>query len=123
MGHQRDYSEEVAADIDDEVRALIEAAHDEAWEILVEYRDVLDAAGARADRQGDAVQGATWRAIFAPVAKRPAAGPVQRLRQARRRRDQPPVLTPAEQAARATANGHVHGSPTAVGDVGAPAQR
>ena len=24
------------------MRALIEAAHDEAWEILVEYRDVLD---------------------------------------------------------------------------------
>src|SRR6201992_2422274 len=42
-GHQRDYSEEVAADIDAEVRGLIEAAHDEAWEILVQYRDVLDA--------------------------------------------------------------------------------
>jgi cell division protease FtsH len=41
-GHQRDYSEEVAADIDTETRALIESAHDEAWEILVEYRDVLD---------------------------------------------------------------------------------
>src|SRR5438874_1315045 len=41
-GHQRDYSEEIAADIDTETRALIEGAHDEAWEILVEYRDVLD---------------------------------------------------------------------------------
>ena len=38
MGHQRDYSEAVAAEIDAEVRALIEPAHDEAWEILVEYR-------------------------------------------------------------------------------------
>ena len=28
--------------IDDEVRKLIEAAHTEAWEILTEYRDVLD---------------------------------------------------------------------------------
>ena len=42
-GHQRDYSEEIAADIDTEVRDLIERAHDEAWEILVQYRDALDA--------------------------------------------------------------------------------
>src|SRR5450756_2152406 len=40
VGHQRDYSEEVAAEIDAEVRGLIEAAHDEAWEILVEFRGV-----------------------------------------------------------------------------------
>jgi cell division protease FtsH len=42
-GHQRDYSEEIAANIDTEVRDLIERAHDEAWEILVQYRDALDA--------------------------------------------------------------------------------
>ena len=42
-GHQRDYSEEIAADIDSEVRELIERAHDEAWEILMQYRDALDA--------------------------------------------------------------------------------
>src|SRR5918999_1621282 len=39
MASHRDYSEAVAADIDAEIRALIELAHDEAWEILVEYRD------------------------------------------------------------------------------------
>ncbi|HEY8302940.1 MAG TPA: ATP-dependent zinc metalloprotease FtsH [Jatrophihabitans sp.] len=42
-GHQRDYSEEIASDIDAEVRELIERAHDEAWEILMQYRDALDA--------------------------------------------------------------------------------
>jgi cell division protease FtsH len=42
-GHQRDYSEDIAAGIDTEVRDLIERAHDEAWEILVQYRDALDA--------------------------------------------------------------------------------
>ena len=42
MGTQADYSHEVAQIIDDEVRKLIEAAHTEAWEILTEYRDVLD---------------------------------------------------------------------------------
>lgn len=39
---QRDYSDEIAALIDTEVRTLIELAHDEAYEILTEYRDVLD---------------------------------------------------------------------------------
>jgi cell division protease FtsH len=42
MGHVRDYSETVAGIIDDEVRTLIENAHMEAYEILVENRDVLD---------------------------------------------------------------------------------
>ena len=43
MGHTRDYSEEIAAAIDDEVRSLIDQAHNEAFEILVDNRDVLDA--------------------------------------------------------------------------------
>lgn len=42
MAHPRDYSEEVAALVDEEVKKLIENAHNEAWEILVENRDVLD---------------------------------------------------------------------------------
>ena len=42
MGHSRDYSEEVAGAIDEEVRGLIEAAHQEAFDILVANRDVLD---------------------------------------------------------------------------------
>ncbi len=43
MGHTRDYSEEIAASIDEEVRSLIDQAHNEAFEILVDNRDVLDA--------------------------------------------------------------------------------
>ena len=42
MGHQRDYSEEVAAAIDEEIRALIDEAHHEAYAILEENREVLD---------------------------------------------------------------------------------
>ncbi|GAA2655871.1 ATP-dependent zinc metalloprotease FtsH [Streptomyces aculeolatus] len=42
LSHQRDYSEEVAALVDEEVKKLIETAHNEAWEMLVENRDVLD---------------------------------------------------------------------------------
>ncbi len=43
MGHGRDYSEVIAATIDEEVRQLIDHAHNEAFEILVDNRDVLDA--------------------------------------------------------------------------------
>lgn len=43
MGHQRDYSEEVAASIDEEVRRLIDEAHHDAYAILENNRDILDA--------------------------------------------------------------------------------
>jgi len=43
MGHVRDYSEDVAAAIDDEVKSFIETAHQEAYDLLVANRDVLDA--------------------------------------------------------------------------------
>jgi cell division protease FtsH len=42
MGHQRDYSEELAEKVDVEVRLLIEQAHDEAWKVLNDNRDILD---------------------------------------------------------------------------------
>jgi cell division protease FtsH len=42
-GHQRDYSESVAATIDAEIRKLIENAHQEAFDILVANRKTLDA--------------------------------------------------------------------------------
>ena len=42
MGHQRDYSEEIAEKVDAEVRSLIEQAHDEAWQVLNDNRDILD---------------------------------------------------------------------------------
>jgi len=41
-GASRNYSEPVAAEVDREVRALIEQAHQEAWEVLNENRDILD---------------------------------------------------------------------------------
>ncbi|MFD1714846.1 ATP-dependent zinc metalloprotease FtsH [Amnibacterium flavum] len=42
MGHQRDYSEELAQQVDEEVRRLIENAHDEAYKVLNDNRDILD---------------------------------------------------------------------------------
>ncbi|WP_300680627.1 ATP-dependent zinc metalloprotease FtsH [Nocardioides sp.] len=42
MGHQRDYSEEVAGIVDEEVKKLLATAHQEAFDLLEENRDVLD---------------------------------------------------------------------------------
>jgi cell division protease FtsH len=42
-GHQRDYSESVAAMVDSEIRTLIENAHQEAFDILVANRETMDA--------------------------------------------------------------------------------
>jgi cell division protease FtsH len=43
MGEQRDYSDNVAMMIDEEVRALIDRAYDRATEVLTTHRDRLDA--------------------------------------------------------------------------------
>ncbi len=43
MGHQRNYSEDVASIIDEEIKTLITGAQQEAYEVLEENRDVLDA--------------------------------------------------------------------------------
>ena len=41
-GHQRDYSENIAGIVDREIRTLIETAHQEAFDILVANRKILD---------------------------------------------------------------------------------
>jgi cell division protease FtsH len=43
IGHSRNYSEDVAAMVDDEVKQLLTVAHQEAFDALEENRDVLDA--------------------------------------------------------------------------------
>ena len=43
FGHEPDYSGQVAYQIDEEVRLLLDEAHDEALEVLVENDDVLEA--------------------------------------------------------------------------------
>src|SRR6202012_3750598 len=69
-GHQRDYSEDVSGDIAAEVRGLIEAAHDEAWEILVQSRDVLDALVLELIEK-ETLNAPDLERILAPVRKRP----------------------------------------------------
>ncbi|MFC4011830.1 ATP-dependent zinc metalloprotease FtsH [Nonomuraea purpurea] len=112
MGHERDYSEKIASSIDEEVRRMIETAHDQAWDILVEYRDVLDnlvlELMEKETLSRDQVLG-----IFAPVvvkAHRPSyAGYGKRLPS-----DRPPILTPKEQSANGslTPGGHQDALPS-----------
>jgi len=42
MGHGRDYSDELAERVDAQIRALIEQAHNEAYQVLNDNREVLD---------------------------------------------------------------------------------
>ncbi len=94
MGHQRDYSESVSSEIDAEVRGLIELAHDEAWEILVEYRDVLDNLVLELIEKETVTQ-ADMARICARVIKRPPIAPFHTFGK-RKASDQPPVMTPSE---------------------------
>jgi cell division protease FtsH len=96
MGHGRDYSEEVAAQVDAEVRALVENAHHEAWEILVEYRDVLDDMVLKL-LDKETLNKDEVLEIFAPVVKRPPRA-VMTGNGKRPPSTRPPVLTPAELA-------------------------
>ena len=96
MGMQSDYSHEVAREIDEEVRKLIEAAHTEAWEILTEYRDVLDIlAGELLEKE--TLHRAELHAIFADVEKRPRLTVFDDFG-GRIPSDKPPIKTPGELA-------------------------
>jgi cell division protease FtsH len=94
MGHEKDYSDVVAAEIDAEVRALIELAHDEAWEILVEYRDVLDTLVLEL-MEKETISQADMGRICARVVKRPPMAPYNGFGK-RQPSNEPPVLTPGE---------------------------
>jgi cell division protease FtsH len=96
MGHTRDYSEEIASSIDEEVRRLIESAHDEAWEILVQYRDVLDHLVLELMEKETLSRKAVLE-IFAPVQKRAVRGTYTGYGK-RVPSDRPPVLTQKELA-------------------------
>jgi cell division protease FtsH len=94
MGHERDYSDVVAAEIDGEVRALIELAHDEAWEILVEYRDVLDTMVLEL-MEKETISTTDMARICERVVKRPPMAPYNGFGK-RQPSTEPPVLTPSE---------------------------
>jgi cell division protease FtsH len=102
MGHQRDYSEEVAGVVDEEVKRLIETAHDEAWAILVDNRDILDDMVLEL-LEKETLDKAQVAEIFTHIRKRPPrpawTGSAKRSPQAG------PVMTPKELASPNGSNG------------------
>jgi cell division protease FtsH len=93
FGHMRNYSEEIAAIIDEEINALLTSAHQEAFEILVTNRSVLDNLVVELleketiDRKG-------LQEIFAEVQQRPER-PAWTGSDSRIPSDIPPVQVPA----------------------------
>jgi cell division protease FtsH len=104
MGHQRDYSEEIAGVVDEEVRKLIENAHDEAWHVINDNRDVLDRLVLEL-LEKETLGTAELATMFEDVRKRPMR-PLWLSSESRLLSDLPPVLTPAERdAMRGGSNG------------------
>ena len=110
MGHQRDYSEQVAAVVDEEVRALIEQAHDEAWHVVNDNRDILDRLVLELLEKETLNRPSSPRSSRTSSSARSARLAVERA--PHRSPTCPPVLTPAEQAAM---NGHSNGFGAPVG--------
>ncbi|HEV2933981.1 MAG TPA: cell division protein FtsH, partial [Streptosporangiaceae bacterium] len=85
----------------------IESAHDEAWEVLVEYRDVLDALVLRL-LDKETVARTEVLELFATVQKRPVRGSYTGYGK-RLPSDRPPVLSPKELALAAADGGTATG--------------
>ncbi|MAY96766.1 ATP-dependent zinc metalloprotease FtsH [uncultured Nocardioides sp.] len=133
LGHSRDYSESVAAIVDEEVKNLLATAHQEAFDILEENRDVLDALVLEL-LDKETLDKEQIARIFEALRMRPAR-PAWTGSDTRRPSDMPPVEIPQEIRDRAKANGtpsapepdagavvtppgaggDVHGGPTAPG--------
>ncbi|MBO0803921.1 MAG: ATP-dependent zinc metalloprotease FtsH [Nocardiopsaceae bacterium] len=100
--HSRDYSEEIASAIDEEIRRLIESAHDEAWEVIVEYRDVLDNLVLRLLEQ-ETLSREEVLDVFAPIQKRSLRGTYTGYGK-RLPSEKPPVQSPKELALAASSS-------------------
>jgi cell division protease FtsH len=103
LGHSRNYSEDVAAKVDQETKALLSAAHQEAFDILEENRDVLDALVlALLDRE--TLDKAEVAQIFEPLRRRPAR-PAWTGSPDRNPSEIPPIEIPEEIRERSRSNG------------------
>ncbi len=86
IGHVKDYSDVVAAKIDEEVRRLVEEAHDEAREIVTKYRDKLDMLVERL-LEKESVEKSEVEEIFGEGAKQSPPDGTERARLRRKARE------------------------------------
>ncbi|MFC6287933.1 ATP-dependent zinc metalloprotease FtsH [Nocardioides sp. GCM10027113] len=103
LGHARNYSEDVAAVVDEETKRLLADAHQEAFDILEENRDVLDAL-VLALMDKETLDKEEVARIFEPLRRREArpawTGSPHRIPSTI-----PPIEVPQEIRDRAVANG------------------
>jgi cell division protease FtsH len=99
LGHQRNYSEDVAAVVDSETKQLLANAHQEAFDILVENRDVLDSLVTEL-LEKETLDKAQIAEVFRPLRRRPAR-PAWTGSPTREPSSIPPVHVP-----QAASNGH-----------------
>ncbi|WP_346923695.1 ATP-dependent zinc metalloprotease FtsH [Rothia sp. (in: high G+C Gram-positive bacteria)] len=95
-GGGNQHSDALAATVDAEVQALLEGAHDEAFQILVENRDVLDTL-AMTLLEKETLLEKDLAEIFANVRKRPEREHWY-SKDTREKTNIPPVLAPSERA-------------------------
>ncbi|AUZ86348.1 ATP-dependent zinc metalloprotease FtsH [Arthrobacter sp. MDT1-48-3] len=96
MGSDRDYSDQIALVVDEEVRRLIDNAHDEAYQILTENRDVLDQLALEL-LERETLNQAEIAEVFHNVRKRDLRE-VWLSKQTRPVHSLPPVTSPKERA-------------------------
>jgi cell division protease FtsH len=108
IGHSRNYSEDVAAIIDEETKNFLTAAHQEAFDILVENRDVLDAL-VLALLDKETLDKEEVAEIFTALRRRPER-PAWTGSPTRIPSDIPPVEIPEEIRKRARVNGALNGT-------------
>jgi cell division protease FtsH len=75
ISEQRDYSEEVAEQIDKEVRKLVSEAYDQARKILLKYREMLDAVALRL-LEVETISREEFEAIFPPPNPKNSGTPI-----------------------------------------------
>jgi len=75
ISEQRDYSESVAQEIDSEVRRLVAEAYNKARQLLIEYRDKLDAVAKRL-LEVETISQEEFEAIFPPPIPKKSGTPM-----------------------------------------------
>jgi cell division protease FtsH len=88
IGEQRNYSDEIAKQIDEEVRAIIDRAYERATHVLETHRDRLEALAQKLIAE-ETVDGAGFESLFADLP------PKETLHGLGPRRHEPPAAPPA----------------------------
>lgn len=104
FGHTRNYSEDVAAIVDEETKKLLASAHQEAFDILEENRDVLDSL-VLALLEKETLDKEQIATVFEPLRRRPVR-PAWTGSPTREPSDKPPVDVPRSALGNVDQNGH-----------------